>query len=70
MYRGEHPIAFFVFLQVDFDIMGKKPLPHIANQIGLSYLSGSIDQQNFVLLFLEKLFDDFGKLSFKHGKFL
>ena len=64
MHGSKHLVALLVFLQVNFHIMGKETLPHIADQIGLSNLARTVDQQDLVLLFLEILLKDRSKLPF------
>ena len=68
MNIGKHLIAFNVLLEIDFDEMGKQLLPDITDKIRLTYLPGTIDQQNFVGFFREEAFQEWSKLTFKHDQ--
>ena len=48
LHGGEHLVAFFVLLEVDFNEMLEEAFADIAHQIGLANLPGTVDQENLV----------------------
>lgn len=64
---SEHPVTFFILFEIDFYEMRKKFLSDISDKIRLSYLPGTINQQNLIGFFLEEVFQKWSKFTFEHN---
>ena len=52
MHVGKHLLTLLVFLEVDFNIMGKHFLPDVPDQVGLPDLSRPVDEEYLVAFLL------------------
>ena len=63
----EQTISISVDNHVDFDEVGEKAIADFSDDIGLAYLTGSVDDEDSFVSAAQVVFDETGDLSLEHA---